>query len=137
MSWAGFIEEKEINMPTISRIFESNQAATQLTSITTEQFFSVEPTLDVYEGAVVQVSVNFPTSPTDNAIISVYAQQDGSNYDVVPFLQFTIDRANDPSRVTFVVKDVYKFRIGIKRSGSTDTITDADMSSRRWRWESA
>ena len=124
-------------MATISRSFESNQAATQLTSITTEVFFSVTPTLDVYEGCVVQIEVNPVASPTDDLIVAVYGRQDGTNWDIVPFLEFTIDKADDPSRVTFVVKDVYEFRVGVRRSGTTDTITSADMDSRRWRWSSA
>ena len=123
-------------MATISRSFESNQASTQLTSITTEQFFSTVPLLDVYEGVVIQIEVNPVASPTDDLIVACYARQDGTNYDVVPFLEFTIDKADDPSRVTFVVKDVYEFRVGVRRSGTTDTITSADMDSRRWRWGS-
>lgn len=123
-------------MAAIRRKFAGNVAATQLTSITTEQFFSVTPSLSVSEGAVVQVDVNFPASPTDNAIVAVYARQDGSNFDIEPFMEFEIDNGNDPSRVTFIVKDVFEFRVGVRRSGTTDTITDADMDSRLWEWES-
>lgn len=118
----------------IQRSFESNVAATQLTSITTEQFFSTTPDLSAHEGCHVQVEINFPGGPTDDAIVSVYAQVDGTNYDIVPFQQYRISKADDPSRVSFIVKDVVKFRVGVKRSGSTDTITSADMDSRRWNY---
>ena len=47
----------------------SDTAATQLTSITTEQFFDQVPTLNPRETAHVQVAVDFPGSPTDHAII--------------------------------------------------------------------
>jgi hypothetical protein len=50
----------------------SDTAATQLTGITTEQFFDQVPTLNPRETAHVQVSVDFPASPTDRAIIAVY-----------------------------------------------------------------
>jgi hypothetical protein len=50
----------------------SDTAATQLTGITTEQFFNQIPTLNPREAAHVQVSVDFPSSPTDHAIIAVY-----------------------------------------------------------------
>jgi hypothetical protein len=41
----------------------SDAAATQLTSITTEQFFDQVPTLNPRETAHVQVSVDFPSFP--------------------------------------------------------------------------
>ncbi len=125
-------------MATISKSFEANQTATQLTSITdTEQFFSTIPSLSGYDGCVVQIDVNFVVSAVDDMIVSVYARQDGTNYDIVPFYQFTVDKDTDPSRITFVVKDVYEFRVGVKSSGGTDTHTSADMDSRRWNWLSA
>jgi hypothetical protein len=46
--------------------------AAQLTGITTEQFFDQVPTLNPRETAHVQVSVDFPSSPTDHAIVAVY-----------------------------------------------------------------
>jgi len=54
----------------------SDTAATQLTSITTEQFFDQAPTLNPRETAHVQVSVDFPGSPTDHAIVAVYTTHD-------------------------------------------------------------
>jgi hypothetical protein len=41
----------------------SDTAATQLTGITTEQFFDQAPTLNPRETAHLQVSVDFPASP--------------------------------------------------------------------------
>ena len=49
----------------------SDTAATQLTSITTEQFFNQVPTLNPRETAHVQVSVDFPSSPTDHLLVAV------------------------------------------------------------------
>ena len=37
----------------------------------------------------------------------------------------------DPNRISFLVTGVYKFRVGVRRSGSTDTITSADLSLRK------
>lgn len=124
-------------MAAITRKFASNVAATQLTNITTEQFFSTIPSLSVDEGCVVQIEANPVASPTDDLIVAVYGRQDGTNFDITPLFEFTIDRANDPGRLTFVVKDVFEFRVGVRRSGTTDTITSADMDSRLWQWESA
>ena len=33
--------------------------------------------------------------------------------------------------ISFLVTGVYKFRVGVRRSGSTDTITSADLSLRK------
>ena len=57
----------------------SDTAATQLSSITTEQFFNQVPTLNPRETAHVQVSVDFPASPTDHAIVAVYTTPDDTS----------------------------------------------------------
>jgi hypothetical protein len=33
--------------------------------------------------------------------------------------------------ISFLVTGVYKFRVGVRRSGATDTITSADLSLRK------
>ena len=108
----------------------SDTAATQLTSITTEQFFNQVPTLNPRETAHVQVSVDFPSSPTDHAIVAVYTTLDDTSevWDLIPMMEFLIENTTDPNRISFLVTGVYKFRVGVRRSGSTDTITSADLS---------
>lgn len=110
----------------------SKTASTQLTSITSEQFFSQTPQLAANEEAHVEVIANFPATPTDDALVSVYGTLDDSteDWDDTPLFQFTISKDTDPNKVSFVVSSVYKFRVGIQRDGSTDTITDADMNHR-------
>lgn len=112
--------------------WSSDTAATQLTAITTEQFFDVSPTLTPGEEAHVQVSVNFPTTPTDDALIAVYSTLDDSSetWDLVPLFQIRLSRLVDPNVISFIVRDAYRFRVGVRRSGSTDTITSADLSYR-------
>lgn len=110
----------------------SKTSATQLTSITTEQFFDTLITLNPGETAHVEVEVNFPVTPTDDAIVSVYGTLDASSesWDETPIDTFTIDNGTDPNKRSFLVGGFYKFRVGVKRSGSTDTITSADLSYR-------
>lgn len=110
----------------------ADTASTQLTNVTTEQFFSQTPQLNPGELAHCQVDVNFPVSPTDDAVIAVYGTLDATaeNWDDTPILEFIIDNGTDPSAKSFLVSGVYKFRVGVRRSGSTDTITSADMSHR-------
>ena len=112
--------------------WSSDTSATQLTSITTEQFFDATPTLNPGERAHVQIEVDFPSTPTDDAIISFYGTLDASSetWDTLPFDSRTLDNDTDPGAVSVVVEGVYKFRVGVQRTGSTDTITSADMNYR-------
>jgi hypothetical protein len=106
---------------------------TDVSSITTEQFFDQVPTLNPRETAHLQVSVDFPVSPTDHAIVTVYTTLDDSSevWDLIPMMEFLLENAADPNRISFLVTGVYKFRVGVRRSGSTDTIASADLSLRK------
>ena len=110
----------------------ADTSATQLTSITTEQFFDATPQLNPRETAHVQVSVDFPVTPTDHLIVAVYTTLDVSSevWDIIPMMEFLLENTSDPNRISFLVTGVYKFRVGVRRSGSTDTITSADLSYR-------
>ena len=48
-----------------------------------------------------------------------------------PDVEVLIENTSDPNRISFLVTGVYKFRVGVRRSGSTDTITSADLSYRK------
>lgn len=117
--------------------WQTEVAATQLTSITTEQFFSfggsTKLSLQPGESMVVQVKANPPTTPTDHLIVAVYGTLDETSeqYDTTPFMEFTIDKALDPNYVSFIISGLLYFRIGVRRSGTTDTYTDADCSYRK------
>lgn len=110
--------------------WSSETDATQLTSITTEQIFSTKPTLNPGESAHVRVDVDFPTTPTDDAIVAVYGSLDGTAYDDTAMFSRLVDSGTDPNQISFIVSGVYQFQVGVRRSGSTDTITSADMSYR-------
>lgn len=113
--------------------WSSKTSATQLTSITTEQFFSTLVTLNPGESADCQVDVNFPVTPTDQGVVSVYSTLDDSseNWDDTPFLSFQVSNLIDPNSVSFTVTGIYKFRVGVKRSGTTDTLATADFWYRK------
>lgn len=119
--------------PYWGRSWGADTAATQLTSITTEQFFDQTPTAGAqHEFFHVQIDVDFPASPTDNLIVAVYGTLDDAteNWDDTAFMEFEIDNGTDPNAVSFNIAGLYRFRIGVRRSGTTDTITSADMSFR-------
>lgn len=109
----------------------SKDTATQLTTVSTEQFFDDTPTLTPGELAHVQIVGN-SSGTTDNLIIAVYTTLDDSteNWDTVPFLELELDCTDGADNdVSFLVAGVYRFRVGVRRSGSTDTFT-ADMAHR-------
>jgi hypothetical protein len=90
-------------------------------------------TVNPRETTHLQVSVDFPDSSTDHAIVAVYTTLDDSSevFDLIPMMEFLIENTTDPNRISFLVTGVYKFRVGVRRSGSTDTITSADLSLRK------
>jgi hypothetical protein len=65
------------------------------------------------------------------ALDSVMASGIAEVWDLIPMMEFLIENAADPNRISFLVTGVDKFRIGVRRSGSTDTITSADLSLRK------
>lgn len=111
----------------------NDTAATQLTAVTTEQFFDVYIAVPINGYVHCQVIGN-SSGNTDNLVIAAYSTLDDSseNWDTVPFFQVELDctDGNDNDR-SFTIHDVYKFRVGVRRedNGSTDTFT-ADLSYR-------
>jgi len=103
--------------------------STQLTTVSTEQFFSQEPT--PLPNEIVRVSITGNSSgTTDNLTISVYSSLDGVVWTTVPDYSFDLDVTDGADNIVeFVVHDTYQFRVGVQRTGSTDTFT-VDMSHR-------
>lgn len=89
-----------------------------------------------YEGTHVTVEGDFPGSPSDDLEVYVQASLDGSNYDDTALYSFVIDKDTDPNQASLIIKDVAHFRLFVKRSGSTDTIT-VTVKQQSWRWQSA
>jgi hypothetical protein len=89
---------------------------------TTESFSSdVDLETNGYEGAHVIVEINYDASPTDEVKIKLYGSLDGSNYDDTPIYQIQGDKTIDPQQLSFIVRDVAHFRIGVQQTGSTDS----------------
>ena len=78
-------------------------SATQLTAITTEQFFDQTPTLNPRESAHCHIEVDFPASPTDDAVISVYGSLDGTAWSAIPLMVLVLDKDVDPNSIDFIV----------------------------------
>lgn len=106
---------------------------------TTEEFSaSVDLETDGYEGATLEIGINFDPTPTDNVEIRIYASKDGSYVAAdLPFIgPIEIDNGVDTLSIHMIVRDLPHFRIGIKQTGSTDS-HDVRAYHRRWRWDAA
>ena len=64
-------------------------------------------------------------------MISVYGSLDGTAWSATPLMVLVLDKDVDPNSVDFLVTGVYPFRIGVKRSGTTNTLTSADFAFRK------
>lgn len=97
-------------------------------NLTTTEVFGNNHTLNPGETAHCEIDADFIVSPTDNIIVNVYGSIDGTNFDNTPFDSFLIDKDVDPNQVSFIVRGVIGFRIGLKMDGGTDTTSDATIN---------
>ena len=112
--------------------WSTETTATQLTSITsTEQFFDVAPVSTPGESYVVEVDVNFVVTPTDDMIVALYGTLAATpDWDDTPIQEWVVDKDTDPNKISFVVSGLYKWRVGCRAGGATDTQTSADLGYR-------
>lgn len=103
---------------------------------TTESFSSnVDLATNGYEGAHVTIELDYDSSPTDQIRIKLYGSLDGSNYDDTPIWEMEADNEIDPQQLSFIIKDLAHFRIGIQQTGSTDS-HNVRAYLRCWNYES-
>ena len=104
---------------------------------TTESFSSdVDLESNGYEGAHLIVEINYDASPSDEVEISLYGSLDGSNYDDTPLWTIQGNSGTDPQQLSFIVKDLAHFRIGLKQTGSTDS-HDVRTYVQCWNYQSS
>lgn len=125
-------------MPSIVRSFEAIQTDGTLNgaSVTTGTNSDLVD-LTQHEGAHVTIDADFPPTPVDDLTVEVYPTANGgTDYDDTPSHSFNISRNTDPNQVSFIVEKVAGFRVRVKRTGTTNTIT-VTMKYRRWQWATA
>ena len=104
---------------------------------TTESFSSdVDLETNGYEGAHLVVEIDYDASPTDEVEISLYGSLDGSNYDDTPLWTIQGESSTDPQQLSFIVKDLAHFRVGLKQTGSTDS-HDVRAYVQCWNYQSS
>lgn len=101
---------------------------------TTESFSSaVDMVTNGYEGAHLIVEMDYDTSPTDEVKIKLYGSLDGSNWDDTPIWEIQGDHDVDPQQLSFMIKDLAYFRVGVQQTGSTDS-HDVRAYIRPWNY---
>jgi hypothetical protein len=82
-----------------------------------------------------QITLEFDGSNvTDDLIIGVFASNDDSAFDDIPYWQMTVESDGSDDQITFIVRDLKYFRIGMKPS-STTTDFDYRLKSDAWNSE--
>ena len=124
------------NWATAVQIIGSGDGFITLSGITESFSSDVDLESDGYEGAQLVVEINYDASPTDEVEISLYGSLDGSNYDDTPLWTIQGDKGTDPQQLSFIVRDLAHFRIGVKQTGSTNS-HDVRAYVQCWNYQSA
>ena len=91
-----------------------------------------------YQGALLVVKGTFVASPTDDLEVRVYGSLDGNyNGNENPVLAYTLEKVDGGENImqTVPIFTVPHFRIGLKSSGTTDTI-DAKVTVKPFYYQS-
>lgn len=121
-------------VPTLDTAPESATQMPDIDNSGTDFFDAVPVASEDHISWWVQVSVNFPTTPTDNAIVKVFVtldeaseQWDSKNH---PYDEAAILNSDDPAVATFKF-DAPKFRVSVESTGTTNLLI-ADMKYREF-----
>lgn len=119
----------------LSQIIGAADGYITLSGVT--EIFSSDVNLETngYEGVHLIIEINYDASPTDEIIINLYGSLDGSNYDDTPIWSMRGDKLVDPQQISFIIKDLAHFRIGVRQTGSTNS-HDVRAYQQSWRYQS-
>ena len=103
---------------------------TLTTIVNVEQLFAAVAPTTPGELVVCQVEgIGF--SSTDLLIVAIYSAIDNSpsttQFDTDPLFEFVMTNLNATGRKTFEVRNLYRFRVGVRMNGATDTLTSAEL----------
>ena len=89
---------------------------------TTESFSSdVDLVTNGLEGAHLVVEIDYDGTPTDDVKVKLYGSLNGSVYDDSPIWEMQGDKSVDPQQLSFIIRNLAHFRIGVQQTGSTDS----------------
>jgi hypothetical protein len=124
------------NWASQAQIIGSGDGYETLTGTTESYSSDVDMETDGYEGAHVVIEIVYDGSPTDEVIIKLYGSLDGSTYDTNPIWEIQGDKSISTQRLSFVVKDLAHFRIGVVQDTGTDS-HDVRAYVQCWNYETA
>ena len=123
------------NWATQNQIAGSGDEYITLSGITESYSSDVDLETNGYEGAHVIVEINYDSSPTDEVKIKLYGSLDGTNYDDTPIWEMQGDKSVEPQQLSFIIKDLAHFRIGLQQTGSTNS-HDVRAYVQCWNYQS-
>ena len=119
-------------------LVETNAYGGAATDLAADQAYDLSAAVDLgsngYEG--VQVTFEYDSAgTTDDIIISVFASLDGTNVDDIEYwsMQSSVNGGTD-TQVSFLIRNLKQFKIGVKTAGTTDTY-DYQITYSQWNWE--
>ena len=118
-----------------SQIIGTGDGYVTLSGTTEAYSTDVDMETNGYEGAHVTVEIDYDSSPTDEVKIKLYGSLDGSNYDDTPIWEMEGDKSVDPQQLSFIVKDLTHFRIGVQQTGSSNS-HDVRAYVQCWNYQS-
>lgn len=124
------------NWASVAQIIGSGDGYITLSG-TTEIFSSdVNMETNGYEGAHVIIEMDYDASPIDEVKIKLYGSLDGTNYDDTPIWEMQGDHDVDPQQLSFIIKDLAHFRIGVQQTGSTNS-HNVRAYVKQWNYQSS
>jgi hypothetical protein len=124
------------NWASLTQIIGSGDSYVTLSGTTESYSDNVDMETNGYEGAHVIIEIAYDDTPTDEVIIRLYGSLDGSTFDTNPIWEIQGDKTIDPQRLSFVIKDLANFRIGVVQDTGTDS-HDVRAYIQCWNYETA
>jgi len=109
------------NWTSQSQIIGTGDGYVTLSGMTESYSSDVNLETTGYEGAHVIVEIDYDATPTDEVKIKLYGSLDGSNYDDTPIWEIQGDKSVDPQQLSFVIRDLAHFKLGVQQTGSTNS----------------
>lgn len=119
----------------VAQIVGTGDAWVTLSGVTEIVSSDIDLETNGYEGAHVIVEVNYDGTPTNEVKIKLYGSLDGTNYDDTPVWAMQGDHDVDPQQLSFIIRDLAHFRLGIQQTGSTDS-HDVRAYVQSWNYQS-
>ena len=109
------------NWASQSQIIGTGDGYVTLSGTTESNSSDVDMETNGYEGSHVTVEIDYDATPTDEVKIKLYGSLDGTNYDDTPIWEMQGDKSVDPQQLSFIIRDLAHFKVGVQQTGSTNS----------------